>query len=198
MLALSFLMGGAFLLAGIRQFNAARAGMGVVEFVRGAKGPGLYTVVFEDSAAEAGLVVAFLGALLSHLTGSPYLDGAVSVLIGLLLCAVAVVLLVRTKSLLIGEVLNADENVEVRRIAEAIPCVVRCDRVLSLYWGPHGPLIIIDAALDPTASREHIVGTIDATEVWLRSRFPVTERVYIESEDLKTVERQLADTGAAA
>lgn len=197
-LALSFLIEGSSLLVGLRQFNAARGSKGIVRFIREAKDPSLYTVVFEDSAAEVGLIIAFLGVLLSHLTGNPYLDGAASVLIGVLLCAVAVVLLVQTKSLLIGEGLNEDEVTEVARIVEESPYVVRCGQVLSLYMGPHSLLITIDATFDPEASREHIVGAIDAIEGRLRSRFPQTERVYIESEDLRTVERQLAGAGERA
>lgn len=187
----SFLIEGASLRVGLKTFNEARAGRPVIAFIREAKDPSLYTVVLEDTAAEAGLVVAFLGVVGSHALGNPYLDGAASVLIGLILCMVAIFLLVETKSLLIGEGLTAAEVAEVRAIVEESVYVRACGRVLSLYMGPEHLLIAVDASFVPDASREHVLGAVDSIEAAIKRRFPAADPVFIEGEDLKTVGRQL-------
>ena len=73
------------------------------QFVRHAKSPELPVVLLEDVAALTGLVLALLGVGLASLTGDPVWDGIGTCAIGALLITVAVVLVVETKSLLLGE-----------------------------------------------------------------------------------------------
>lgn len=186
----SFLIEGASLRVGLKAFNKARGSKGAIAFIREAKDPSLYTVVLEDTAAEAGLIVAFLGVVGSRALGNPYLDGAASVVIGLILCVVAIFLLAETKSLLIGEGLSAEETAEVRSIVEDSVYVRACGRILSMYVGPDHLLVVVDATFSPDASREHVLLAVDAIEAAIKRRFPAADRVFIESEDLKTVERQ--------
>ena len=61
-------------------------------------------VLLEDVAALTGLVLALLGVGLTALTDDTVWDGLGTVAIGVLLVAVAVVLVIETKSLLLGEV----------------------------------------------------------------------------------------------
>ncbi|MBO7701812.1 MAG: cation diffusion facilitator family transporter, partial [Eggerthellaceae bacterium] len=107
-IAISAIIEGLSLRVALREFNAARGKVKPLRFIRDAKDPSLFTVVLEDSAALTGLLFAFLGTLLGHITGNPVFDGIASVLIGLLLAFVAVILLRETKGLLIGEGLQAD------------------------------------------------------------------------------------------
>ena len=60
-------------------------------------------MLFEDSAALAGLVVAFVGIFLAHQLENPYIDGTASIVIGSILCVVAVWLAWESKGLLVGE-----------------------------------------------------------------------------------------------
>ena len=86
-----------------RQLREADGEEGLWQAVRSSKDPRTFTVLFEDTAALAGLAVAFVGLLLGHLLGSPYPDGIASVLIGLILATVAVLLARESKTLLVGE-----------------------------------------------------------------------------------------------
>lgn len=79
------------------------AGQGYWKFIRTAKQPELPTVLMEDIAALAGLVIALAGVVLGHYTHNPRWDAAGSVAIGVLLIAVAVILGIEMKSLLMGE-----------------------------------------------------------------------------------------------
>ncbi len=181
----SMVIEGVSLSVALRTFNAARGDTKPLDFIRNAKDPSLFTVVFEDSAAEFGLIVALAGVFFSHLLDNPYLDAGASVVIGLLLCIVAVVLLRETKGLLVGEGLLKDEVREVETIVKADPAVAECGRILSLYLGPQDLLLAIDATFADDSTRDDIVDSIDRIEGRLVERFPQVTRVFIESESLR-------------
>ena len=183
-IAISAVIEGISLSVALREFNAARGTTHPMQFIRDAKDPSLFTVVLEDSAAEIGLMLAFLGTLLGQVTGNPYFDGIASVLIGCLLACVAMLLLRETKGLLIGEGMQADELQRVREIVEADPRVTKCGRILSLYMGPHDLLIAIDATFKAETSRDAIDLSIDSIERGIVAEFPQTTRIFIEPEDL--------------
>lgn len=174
----------------IRQFNLARGSMGPIKFIRYCKDPSLYTVVLEDTAAETGLVLAFIGSVLGHALDNPYIDGVASVLIALLLMAVAFILLNETKDLLIGEGLNKPETRDVIEIVESNPYVVDCGRVLSMYMGPHQLLITIDANFDLDSDAVDILRAVDDIEAQIYERFPDATRVFIEAEGIRQVRAQ--------
>src|SRR5690242_18712926 len=90
-----------------REFATAKGDTGWWQAVRQSKDPPTFIVLFEDSAALAGLAVAAIGVWASHYWQDPRIDGAASIGIGLILAAVAVLLARESKGLLIGE--RADE-----------------------------------------------------------------------------------------
>ena len=184
-IAISAAIEGVSLSVALREFNAARGNIRPLRFIREAKDPSLFTVVLEDSAAEIGLLLAFLGTLLGHLTGNPYFDGIASVLIGVLLACVAIVLLRETKGLIIGEGLSARELRKVARIVEADGHVRKCGRILSLYLGPHDLLVAIDVTFDNAAAGDEIERSIDSIERSIVAAFPQTTRIFIEPEKLE-------------
>ena len=187
-IAISAAIEGVSLSVALREFNAARGDVSPLRFIREAKDPSLFTVVLEDSAAEIGLLLAFLGTLLGHLTGNPYFDGVASVLIGVLLACVAVILLRETKGLIIGEGFSAGELRKVARIVEADPNVRKCGRILSLYLGPHDLLVTIDVTFDEKADGDEIERSIDSIERSIVAAFPQTTRIFIEPEKLEFTE----------
>jgi divalent metal cation (Fe/Co/Zn/Cd) transporter len=184
-IGISAVIEGVSLSVALREFNAARGDESPLRFIREAKDPSLFTVVFEDSAALIGLIIALAGVFFSHLLNNPYLDSAASILIGLLLCTVAIVLLRETKGLLIGEGMKGSEVREIEAIVEANDQVIECGRVLSLYMGPHDVLLTIDATFVESAGRDDIVDAIDEIEGHIVERFPDVTRVFIETESLR-------------
>ena len=183
-IAISAIIEGLSLRVALREFNAARGKVKPLRFIRDAKDPSLFTVVLEDSAALTGLLFAFLGTLLGHITGNPVFDGIASVLIGLLLAFVAVILLRETKGLLIGEGLEADEILKVKEIVESHENVTNCGRVLSLYLGPSDLLITLDVTFADSLERDDIDRTIDEMERSIVRAFPQTTRIFIEPENI--------------
>ena len=193
-IAISAVIEGISLSIALREFNAARGDVKPMRFIRDAKDPSLFTVVLEDSAALTGLLFAFLGTLLAHITGNPVFDGVASVLIGVLLACVAVLLLRETKGLLIGEGLAGDEIRQVEALVEANPNVVECGRILTLYLGPQDLLMAIDVTFGEFCERGDIDVSIDSIERSIVAKFPQTTRIFIESEDLKATRAGAART----
>lgn len=180
----------------VKNFNRARMGRGALEFIREAKDPSLFTVVLEDTAAELGLLFAFVGVFFSHVLGDARIDAAASIFIGLLLASVSVVLLRESKGLLIGEGLKNEELKIIEAIVESNDHVIECGRILSMYMGPHDLLLAIDATFDQAATRDDIVFAVDDIEEKIIRRFPDSTRVFIESESLRFTRRQARHSAA--
>jgi len=102
-LGISAIFDGSSFVVGFRQFHKRMRHRGFWTTIRKSKDPTLFSVVLEDVADLAGLAIAFAGILLSHLLHMPIFDGIASIAIGCVIGAIAVVLLVETHGLLIGE-----------------------------------------------------------------------------------------------
>lgn len=178
-----FLEGGSFVIA-IRHFMRAKGDLGAWQFIRQSKDSSLYTVVLEDSAAIIGLAFAFFGIFLGHLFNNPYLDGAASIAIGLLLMSLAGILASRTKGLLLGEGMNPGEIADIRRRVESDPAVERAGDILTMYMGPHDLLVNMGVCFVPGTTAGQMHEAIHRIEADLKSAYPETNRVYIEAESL--------------
>lgn len=189
-LIVSIVIEGLSMRVALKTFNEARGDKGPIEFIKDCKDPSLYTVLLEDGAAELGLVIALIGLGLSRLTGNPIFDGAASLLIGLLLMAVAVVLLRECKGLLVGEGMTREELDEVRALIESEPEVAKAGRILTMYFGPESMLMTVDATFKPSCSADQIMVAVDRIEQDIARAWPQTTRVFIEAESLANVERQ--------
>ncbi len=143
--------------------------------------PTTYTVLAEDAAALAGLSIAAVGIALSHELDMPVLDGAASVLIGLLLAGVATLLTWESRGLLIGEGIRPETAQAIRDLALAQPRVRDVGRVLSMYVGPDDALVTMDLDFDAGTDAADAAAAIGNVERQVRERFPMIKRLFIES-----------------
>ncbi|HEY7009000.1 MAG TPA: cation diffusion facilitator family transporter [Jatrophihabitantaceae bacterium] len=150
-------------------------------FIRHAKVPELPVVLLEDVAALTGLAFALLGVGLSALTGQAVWDGIGTCAIGLLLITVAVVLVVETKSLLLGE---AAAPVEVRAIQTALhgPGVERVIHLRTMHLGPEELLVGAKLAMPATATLAQVASAIDDAESRVRAAVPSARVIYLEPD----------------
>jgi cation diffusion facilitator family transporter len=109
-------------------------------FLRLSKDPNVFTVLLEDGAALVGLSIAGLGVTAAAYLGAPWADGLASILIGLLLVAVAAFLANETRSLMVGEAAPPPVIEAVREAISRDPRVDRLDDLLSLQLGPRSIL----------------------------------------------------------
>jgi cation diffusion facilitator family transporter len=150
------------------------------------KDPTTYTVLAEDSAALAGLAVAAVGIFLSQKYDMPAADGGASIVIGLILCGVAVLLIHEARGLLVGEGIRPDTATAIRQIIGEHPLVRRIGPLLSMYIGPDEVLLTTDVEFDLNATSAQVAAAVRALEHEIRTRFDKITRIYIES----TTQRQ--------
>lgn len=165
----------------LRQFLKQAGATPFWEAVHRSKDPTTYTVLAEDAAALAGLTIAAIGIALSHSLDMPVLDGAASVLIGLLLAGVATLLTWESRGLLIGEGIRPETAQAIRDLALAQPSVRDVGRVLSMYVGPDDVLVTMDLDFDEGTDASKAAAAIGKVEQQVRARFPMIRRLFIES-----------------
>jgi cation diffusion facilitator family transporter len=145
------------------------------------KDPSVFTTFFEDLAALLGLIVAFLGVYLSHWLQNPYLDGAASIVIGVILAAVALTLVYETRGLLIGESTSPDVVADIARIAAADPTVSTARTPLTMHLAPFEILLNLEVIYKQNTSAEEQVAAVERIEKAIREKYPAITRIFIEA-----------------
>jgi cation diffusion facilitator family transporter len=150
-------------------------------FIRHAKNPELPVVLLEDVAALTGLVLALLGVGLAVLTDQPVWDGIGTCAIGVLLIVVAVVLVIETKSLLVGE---SAAPADLARIEAGLvgPGVERVIHLRTMHLGPDELLVGAKLAMPAAATLTEVAAAIDAAEQRVRSAVPTARVIYLEPD----------------
>jgi cation diffusion facilitator family transporter len=191
-LIVAMIVEGASLIIAIRHFNRSRKGTGmtVMEYIRESKDPTIYTVLLEDSAAEMGLVIAFMATYLGHVLHNPFFDGAASVMIGLVLIAVAAIIMRESMGLLVGEGMTSREVRRVENIVKADPDISECGMILTNYFGPYSLMMSIDVTFKEKRDLCEVIDAVDRIEMAIKEEFPQTTRIFIEAESLACVVRQ--------
>jgi cation diffusion facilitator family transporter len=181
-------LGLAFIFESISSYFAFKAfrgelrGRHPIRAIRESKDPNTFTVLFEDSAALLGLIVAFIGIFLGHQLHNPYIDGIASIAIGLILCAVACFLAYETKGLLIGEGVDPATLDSIRAMTGSDPDVDELKKALTMHFGPHSVLVTLDVRFKADLTGEAIANAINRIERQIRERHPEIKYVYIEAK----------------
>jgi cation diffusion facilitator family transporter len=189
-LAFAFVFEGASFLIALGELRRRNPRAGLLRAIHRSKDPSVFVVVYEDSAALAGLVVAFVGVLLSHLLDLPVLDGVASVVIGLILGAVAVLLAWESKELLLGEAVRPEVVESVRALAAADPDVANLRRPLTMHLSPYEVLLNLDVQFREGISAAEVVRAVDRLEQSIRKAHPEMRRIFIEAENIAVPERR--------
>ncbi|GAA1593049.1 cation diffusion facilitator family transporter [Actinomadura kijaniata] len=164
----------------IKESNLVRGDKSWWQFIRRAKAPELPVVLLEDLGALVGLILALAGVTMAVVTGDLVWDGIGTVCIGVLLAAIAIILAIETKSLLIGE--GADPEQEERIIAalESVEQVERVMHIRTQYVGPEEMLIAAKIAVRHDHTAADVARGIDAAEGRIRADFPEATLIYLE------------------
>jgi cation diffusion facilitator family transporter len=177
----------------IRAFRTAQRGQNAWQAIRTSKDPTTFTVLLEDSAALLGLLVALVGVYVGHQLQNPYLDGLASLIIGLILAAVAVLLASESKGLLVGESADARAVASIQTLAAADPAVERVAPPLTMHLGPHEILLNLEVTFRQALSAAEIVAAVDRLEAAIRSHHPDVKRIFIEAECVAERSRQAGE-----
>ena len=166
----------------MRAFNKSRGKDNVLDAVKHSKDPTLFVVLFEDSAAILGLIVALVGIYLSQLTGLLWLDGLASVVIGFILAGTAIWLAYETKSLLIGESAEPKVVDGIRKLLSQHAEIENVNEVLTLHMGPEYILVTLSVDFDNTISAGQVEDIIASIDKNIKRDWSLVKRVYIEAE----------------
>ena len=156
-------------------------------FIRTAKSPELPIVLLEDSGAEIGLVFAIFGLAMSEITGNERWDAIGSVAIGLLLVAIAGVLAVEMKGLLIGEAASDDVLAALTSSITSAPQVNALIHLRTMHLGPEELLVAAKIDFDHDLTVASLAVAIDTTEASIRGAVPMAKTIYLEPDIQRTV-----------
>lgn len=186
-LGLSFVFEGTTWWIAVRAFSKQRGTLGFIEAATRSRDPTSYLVLFEDSAALAGIAIAVAGTLAVQLTGIEAFDGVASVGIGLLLAATSLFLARESKGLLIGEPAREPARRSILEIADGSPGVSKVGRLITVHLAPHQIVaaLDIDFTNDLRASEiEAIAGTIERR---IREVNPDVTMVFISPKSVTVI-----------
>lgn len=197
-LGLSFLFEGSSWLVALKEFRNQKGKEGWLRAVQSSKDPTVYTVLFEDSAALLGLIVAFAGILAAELLGMPELDGAASIGIGLILGATAIFLARESKGLLIGEPASPEVQRQVLAIAQQDPAVQRANGVLTVHMGPAEIFAGLSIEFEDHLTAPEIEACVERLEAQLQKEMPEITRLFVKPQTTGTWEkrRKLIETAS--
>jgi len=183
-LGLALLFEGAAWTVAFREFRKTKGKLGWLRAVQSSKDPTVLVVLFEDSAAMLGLLIALTGIALTQATGDPTYDAAASIGIGLVLAVTAAWLAAETKGLLIGERARPDVVDDIRRICRDLDKVEQVNEVLTMHMGPEYVLATLSLEFADALTITELERTIEDLNQRIRKAHPEVKKVFIEAESV--------------
>ena len=167
-----------------KAFNRERGDAPFWGSIARSKDPSVFAILIEDMAALLGLGIALLGVYFGHLLNNPYLDGAASILIGLMLVGVAIFLIYKTKGLLVGEGVDDETITNLEQLARLDSAVEEVRRPLTLHLGPNDVVLALDIAFYDTLSSAEVEKAIVRLQATIKAKYPEFKRIFIEAKSL--------------
>jgi cation diffusion facilitator family transporter len=186
-LGISFLLEAASIVVAIRQEvqEAHHEGLTFREYLRESKDPTAKTVIFEDSAALIGIVVAAVGIYLTDHQVWPgsgaYWDGLASMVIGGVLAIVAFVLARTSRGLLLGEAATPKSVAAIRKAIKSHPNVCEVVELLTMHLAPKQILVNAHINLRNDLTTDEIERTIGEIEASIKSAEPKVYNIFLEA-----------------
>ncbi len=181
-LALAIVFEGAAMLFAVRAFNKVRGGKSFWRAIRTSKDPSTFAVILEDAAALIGLIVALLGVYLGHTLQEPMFDGLASIIIGLLLTAIAIFMAYESKALLVGESADPEVRKSIRQIVEADASVISLNTLVTQHFGPDQVLVALDVEFQDELTADEIEQAVARIEGQIRAMHKIVRRIFIEAK----------------
>jgi cation diffusion facilitator family transporter len=161
--------------------EAREAGKSPLRYARGSRDPNVKMVLFEDTVALAGIAIAAAGIGLDQLTGQSYWDPVASVLIGVMLIAVAIWMARDTGHLLVGAAALPEEREKMERVIEEHPDVVEVRELLTMALGPSALLVAARVDLEDGVDSATVETTMTDIDEALRKAVPDVTEVFLDA-----------------
>ena len=164
------------------EFKKSKGDLGWVKAIRKSKDPALFTVLFEDTAALLGLLVALIALSLSEYLNLPVLDAVASLIISFILAVTAGLLAFECKGLLTGEGAGEEVLKGINQIIDESQGIKHVNEVLTLHLGPEDILLNVSLDFEDDLSSGEVEEAISALESRIKQMFPEIRRVFIEAQ----------------
>lgn len=151
-------------------------------FIQRTKSPELATVLLEDFAALVGLLIAFVGVSITTVTGNGLFDALATVMIGVLLITVAIILVKKVSSLLVGEGANTEDETKIVQAFLTSPGIDRIIHMKTLYLGPEELMIGVKVSVTPEKRVREVAAIINMAEANVRKQVPQAKVIYVEPD----------------
>jgi cation diffusion facilitator family transporter len=179
-----------------KEFQKTKGRRGWMAEIRHSKDPAKFTVLFEDTAAMLGLIVALSGIWAAQHFNMPVLDGAAAIVIGVILAVTAALLAFECKGLLIGEAASPAVVRSIRNAVSSQDGVIAVNEVLTMHLGPEDILANLSLDFADDLSAEQVEATISKLELAIKAEHPQVKRIFIEAQNAEAHHRAARDQQA--
>jgi cation diffusion facilitator family transporter len=185
-LGASFLFEGVSWWVGLKAFRAMQGRQGFLEAFRSSKDPTTFTVLFEDTAALFGLLIAAAGIAAAQIWHAPRLDGLASIGIGLVLLISSLLLARETKGLLIGEPARPHLRDSIMRIAAEDADVRHVNGVLTVQLGPDQVVAALSIEFREELGTNQIEDCVARIETAIKRILPEVTSLFVKPQNQDT------------
>jgi len=185
-LGASLLFEGVTWVIALRSFRAAKGRRGWIQAFRDSKDASTFTVLFEDTAAMLGLLIALAGIVATQVTGDPRYDGYASLGIGAVLAITAILLARETKGLLLGELAQRQVVDDILRIAGSDPDVRCANGVLTQQLGPESIIAALSADFQDVLTTPQIEACVLRIERAVQRTHPDVTALFVKPQTAET------------
>ena len=176
--------------------EAAEANLSLLRYVRETRDPNVKMVLFEDTAALAGLAIAFVGILADQISGVTVFDPAASIGIGLLLVGVAAWMAHDTSELLIGAAARPAEREALERTLEEFDEIDNVLELLTMVLGPNSLLVAARVDFADGLADEQVERTSEMIDRRMREVVPDVTEVFLDATTTPQAGRRQSNDGA--
>jgi cation diffusion facilitator family transporter len=182
-LAVAAVAEGVSWLRAVRQTRgeAREAGKPWLRHVRETRDPNVKMVLYEDTAALAGLVIAAAGIGLAQITGQAFWDPAASILVGLLLIAVAITMARDTAHLLTGASATPEERTKIEEVISGHRGVAELVELLTMVLAPNALLVAARIDLEDELRGDEVEQVASELDDQLREAVPDVTEVFLDA-----------------
>ncbi|MGN6303488.1 MAG: cation diffusion facilitator family transporter [Mesorhizobium sp.] len=197
-LGFSLLFEGGSWWVALKEFRKTKGRLGWFQAVRLSKDPSVYTVLFEDSAALLGLLVAFAGISAAEFFDIPEFDGVASLGIAAILGMTAIFLARESKGLLLGEPASREVQAKVLAIAQQDAAVQRANGLVSVHIGPEEIIAGLSVEFEDHVEAAEIEACVERIEARLKAEVPTVKSLFVKPQTTRTWERRRQEMADAS
>ncbi len=179
-----------------KEFRKQSGSQTLIKAILASKDPTIFTVLFEDTAAMLGLIIAAAGLALGEALDIPEMDGIASIVIGIILGLTATLLAAESKGLLIGESARPRIVTAIRSVVDGHKDVKSTNELLTMHFGPNDLLVNISLDFKDGISATQVEAAISDIERQIKAENKEVKRVFIEAQSIQGHEEDLVKPSA--